>query len=107
MTGSAKGGLIHATEFATLKKHNFIAVSKLFEQNFTLIYVYNRKVLLPNFKAVGQTQAELHSLKVEKLEDPFSQILLILYCITSYAKMIWVWSCSSQQKLYMYSYVGT
>ena len=25
-------------------------------------------VLLPNFKAVGQTQAELHSLKVKKLD---------------------------------------
>ena len=27
-----------------------------------------RKVLLPNFKALGQIQPELHSLKVEKLD---------------------------------------
>ena len=35
---------------------------------------YDRKVLLPSFKAVGPTQAELPILKVEKLEDTFSQI---------------------------------
>ena len=44
------------------------------------------RVVLPNFKAVDQTQAELHSLKVEKLDvciRPFlqiwSHILLILW----------------------------
>ena len=36
---------------------------------------------MPNFKAVGQKQAELHSLKVEKLDAcirPLSQIQLHL-----------------------------
>ena len=42
--------------------------------NFDL---YSRKVLLPNFKAVDPTEAELHILQVQKLDvciRPFLQI---------------------------------
>ena len=42
-------------------------VSELLGRTFYRCKCNDRTVLLPNFKAVGQTQAELHSLKVEKL----------------------------------------
>ena len=43
-------------------------VSELLGQNFQSYKCNDRTVLLPNFKAVSQTQVELHSLKVEKLD---------------------------------------
>ena len=44
-------------------------MSKLLSWN-VLSHKYNdRKVLLPNVEAVGQTQAELHIIKVEKLHE--------------------------------------
>ena len=53
-------------------------VSKqLLGRNFQSYKSNDRTVLLPNFKAVGQRHAELHCLKVEKLDAcirPFSQI---------------------------------
>ena len=70
-----KGSYIQASDFVTLKRHNFIykwAIRLKF-----LSYKFNdRTVLLPNFKAVGQTQVELKSLIVKKLNvlDPFSQV---------------------------------
>ena len=54
--------------YLTLKWHNFICKQAI-RPNF-LSYKYNdrKEDLLPNFKAVGPTQAELHILKVEKLD---------------------------------------
>ena len=43
-------------------------LSKLLDWNFWSCTGNERTVLLPNFKAVGQTKAELCSLKVEKLD---------------------------------------
>ena len=60
VTKFVKGGLLHAFN---LKRHNFMC-KKVIRLNF-LSYKYNdRKVLLTNLKAVGPTQAELHSLEV-------------------------------------------
>ena len=51
-----------------MNRHNFICENAI-GQIFCHIAKYNdTKVLLPNFRAVGQTQAELHILKVEKLD---------------------------------------
>ena len=62
-----KKGVIHASNFVSLKIYNLI-LSELLGQIFQSYTCNDRTVLLPNFKAVGQTQAELHSLKVEKLD---------------------------------------
>ena len=43
-------------------------ISDLLGQNIQSYKCNDRTVLLPNFKAVGQTQSELHSLKVENLD---------------------------------------
>ena len=43
-------------------------ISKLLSWKFLPYKCNDRPVLLPNFKTVGQTPAELHSLKVEKLD---------------------------------------
>ena len=49
--------LIHASDFLTLKKHDFIC-----KRAIRLSYKYNdRTVLLLNFKALGPIQAELHT----------------------------------------------
>ena len=76
-------------------------VSQLLGRNFQSYKSNDRTVLLPNFKAVGQRYAELHSFKAEKLDAcirPFSQIrsqlfpysgsvfTMILLC---YLKMSW------------------
>ena len=42
--------------------------SELSGQKFQSYQCNDRTVLLPNFKAIGQTQAELYSLKVEELD---------------------------------------
>ena len=52
-----KRGLIHASDFPNLKRHNFICKQAI------------QKVLLPNFKAVGPIEAKLHILKFEKLDE--------------------------------------
>ena len=50
-------------------------VRKLLWQNF-LSYKHNdRKVLTPNFKAINQTHAELHILKVENQMCGYKNIL--------------------------------
>ena len=76
VTEFAKKGLIHASNFVTLKRYNFI-FKYASKSNFQSYKCNDRTVQLPNFKAIGQTQAELHSLKVEKLYAcirPFLQI---------------------------------
>ena len=53
--------------FNFVKGHNFICKQAIRPKFLT--YKYNdRTVVLSNFKAVDPTQAELHSLKVEKLD---------------------------------------
>ena len=68
VTELVKEGLIHEFNFVTLKRGTTSFISELSGQYFQSYKYNDRTVLLPNFKAVGQTQAELHSLKVEKLD---------------------------------------
>ena len=62
---------IHASSFVTLtERHNFICKSYVCirtKPNFQSCKCNDRKVLLLKFKAVGQTQAELHIFKVQKV----------------------------------------
>ena len=62
-------GLIHASSDLKLCRGITLFISELLGRNFQSYKCNDRTVLLPNFKAVGQTQAELHSLKVEKLNE--------------------------------------
>ena len=76
VTEFTKRGLIHFSDFPTLRKHTFI-FKQAIKLKFSQCYNYNdRRVLLPNFKAVGPTQAELHPLKVAKsgacIRPPFA-----------------------------------
>ena len=76
VTEFAKRGLTHSSNYPTLKEHNFI-LSMLLGWKFLSYKYSDRTVLLPNFKTVGTTQAELNILKVEKQDvciSPFSQI---------------------------------
>ena len=52
-------------------------ISELLDQTFQSYKCNDRTVLLPNFKAVGQTQSELHSLKFEKLDACIRPLLQI------------------------------
>ena len=78
---TCKRGLIHAVDFVTLKRHKFNCkwATYVSDQNFQSYKSNDRRVMLPNFKAVGQTQAELHSLKVEKLDEcaPYSGTFIL------------------------------
>ena len=67
VTEFVKKGLIHASDFPTLTSHNFICKQAI-RLKFSVLLVHDRKVLLPSFKAVGPAEAELHILKVEKLD---------------------------------------
>ena len=67
MTEFVKRDLIQASNFPTLKRHNFICKQAI-RPKFQSYKCNDGKVLLPNFKAEGQTQAELHVLKFEKLD---------------------------------------
>ena len=49
-----------------LKRHNFICYVNIFVHVYTYVR-NNSKILLPNFKAVDKTQAELHIFKIELL----------------------------------------
>ena len=62
MTKLAKIGFMHASIFVTLKRHKLHSYQA---KNFSPI---STMIVIPNFKVVGQTQAELHILKVEKLD---------------------------------------
>ena len=56
----------------------------LLGQNFQSYKYNDRTVLLPNFKAGGQTQAELHSVKVENFDvyiTPLIANLVTIICI--------------------------
>ena len=70
--------LIHASDFVSITS----CISELLGQNFQSYKCNDRIVLLLNFKAVGQTQAELHSLKCEKLDACISP--LFAYLVTIY-----------------------
>ena len=69
-------------------------INELLRQNFQSYKCNDRTVLLPNFKAVGQIQAELHSLKVEKLDACirlyFANLITYTngqyFCVWSYRK---------------------
>ena len=72
LSGFAESDLIHTFNFAILKRHNFVyeyckLLSWIFSYRFS-----DRKILLPNFKAVDQTQVEWlpekQALDVEKLD---------------------------------------
>ena len=60
-------------------------ISELSGQTFQSYKSNDRMVLLPNFKAVGQTQTELHSLKVEKLDACIRPIFANLVTIIAIA----------------------
>ena len=62
VTRFAKRGLIHASDFATLMRHNFICGSVM-KLKFT-----DSKVSPQNFRALGKPQAKLCFLEVEKLD---------------------------------------
>ena len=65
MTGFAKIGLINKSDFANLKMHiNFICEYEIFHHISTMIGKSCYQI-----KAVGQMQAELPILKVEKLDS--------------------------------------
>ena len=57
VTRSTKRSLIYVSNFGTLKRHNSFVI-KLLSWNF-LSHKYNNLKVLP--RAIGQTQAELHS----------------------------------------------
>ena len=70
-----KGVLYIHIQFCNLEEVYFL--SKLLGRNHLSYNFSDRKVLLPTFKAVSQTQIELHILEVEKLDAcirPFSHI---------------------------------
>ena len=75
--------LFQALEFEVITS----VVSELLGRSFLSYKCNDRKVLLPNFKAVGQTQVELqltHVLKVEQLDAPLFPFLSRLM-VVSYA----------------------
>ena len=79
----AKRGLIHASNFPTLMSHNFICKQATWLKFSVLLVQCDRTVMLPNFNAVGPIEAELHILKVEKLDvciRPLSVTFNIMAC---------------------------
>ena len=81
-------GVLYMHSFVWLWSGITSFVSELLSWNFLSYKCNDRKVLLSNFKAVGQTHVnvELHSFKVEKLDvciRPFSHkfghIIIIVY----------------------------
>ena len=67
MTGFAKR-VLYTYPIVRLLCGITLFISKLLSWKFLSYKCNDGKVLLPNFKAVGLTQAELYSLKFEKLD---------------------------------------
>ena len=89
MTGFAKR-VLYMHPIVWLRRGITLFVSKLLSWNF-LSYKYNdRKILLPNFIAVGQTHTELYSLKVEKLDACIRPLFanLVTYIFVAWARMV-------------------